>query len=230
MTKIVDEEEHSLEMHLPYIYKMLSKNFEPGQFPLLIPILVGNTSPTKEREYGDLLAPYLEDETSIFIVSSDFCHWGLRFSYTYYLPTPSSGPDDGHQLKSRDKPSGHPIHESIGQLDHQAIDAIESGSYESFINNLESTGNTVCGRHPIGVLMCALGTLKTALKLNSLTTDFKFIRYERSSECQKVSDSSVSYASAFAVVKCEDVAAEFEEDLRSNPTTLDTSQNSISSR
>ena len=30
MSQDVDEDEHSLEMHLPYIYKMLSRYFEPS--------------------------------------------------------------------------------------------------------------------------------------------------------------------------------------------------------
>ena len=209
MTKKVDEDEHSLEMHLPYIYKVLSQHFQPEEFPLLVPILVGSTNPAKEREYGAILAPYLEDETSIFIVSSDFCHWGLRFSYTYYIPDPAT--DEAVQLKSSDKVDKPPIHDTIDRIDHQAMKAIEFGSYELYLNNLQTTGNTVCGRHPIGIVMCALDHLKKALRLNSLGTDFTFIRYERSSECKKVSDSSVSYASAFAVVECEDVAADYEE-------------------
>ena len=213
MSKSVDEDEHSLEMHLPYIFKVLFKHFPPNELPPLVPILVGNTNPAKEREYGDILAPYLEDESNIFIVSSDFCHWGLRFNYTYYLPATNSAPSEGINLRSRDKPTRPTIHDSIERIDRLAINAIESGSHDTFINNLQGTGNTVCGRHPIGIVMCALENLKRALKLNSLTTDFKFIRYERSSLCMVVSDSSVSYASAFARVECEDVAAQFEDDI-----------------
>ncbi|MCJ1322366.1 hypothetical protein MMC15_007714 [Xylographa vitiligo] len=213
MSKSVDEDEHSLEMHLPYIYKVLSKSFPPNELPPLVPILVGNTKPEKEREYGDILAPYLEDENNVFIVSSDFCHWGLRFSYTYYLPAANSAPTEGVNLRSRDKATGSTIYDSIERIDRLAMNAIESGSHDTFINNLQGTGNTICGRHPIGIVMCALENLKGALKLNSLTTDFKFIRYERSSQCKEVSDSSVSYASAFARVECEDVAAQFEDDI-----------------
>ncbi|MCJ1472004.1 hypothetical protein MMC13_000648, partial [Lambiella insularis] len=213
MTKSVDEDEHSLEMHLPYIYKILSRTFPSSNFPPIVPILVGNTNSSKEREYGDILAPYVEDETNIFIISSDFCHWGLRFSYTYYLPASNSAPQDGRNLKSNEKPSGPLISDSIDRLDHLAMDCIESGSYDNYINNLQSSGNTICGRHPIGIIMCALENLKRGLKLNSLNTDFKFLHYERSSECKRVSDSSVSYASAYARIECEDVAAEFADDI-----------------
>lgn len=34
--------------------------------------------------YGQALGQYLDDPSNLFIVSSDFCHWGSRFSFTYY--------------------------------------------------------------------------------------------------------------------------------------------------
>jgi predicted class III extradiol MEMO1 family dioxygenase len=32
---------------------------------------------------GELLAPYLSDPGTLFIISSDFCHWGSRFNYQW---------------------------------------------------------------------------------------------------------------------------------------------------
>lgn len=66
----------------------------------VIPILVGSISPEIEATYGELLAPYLADSQNLFVISSDFCHWGKRFSYTYY-----------------DESCGGPIHKSIEKLD-----------------------------------------------------------------------------------------------------------------
>lgn len=187
-------------MHLPYIYKMLSRSFPQGSFPPLVPILVGSTSPGVEKNYGAILAPYLGDPENIFIISSDFCHWGSRFSYTFYMPDSNSF--SGYTLKRKEPPSGStPIHKSIGTLDRLAMKAIESGSHDAFLANLQDTGNTVCGRHPIGVIMAALETLDVRKSQpREAKGIFKFIRYERSSECTRVSDSSVSYASAFAIV------------------------------
>jgi len=142
MSTGADETEHSMEMHLPYIYKMLSLTFKSAaEFPLLIPILVGNTDPSVEREYGKILAPYLADPTSVFVVSSDFCHWGSRFQYTRYLPaSPSSGAASspgGYSLKRHDKkPTNPPIYESISRLDRMAMDAIETGKHDNFLENL----------------------------------------------------------------------------------------------
>lgn len=41
---------------------------------------------TSEARYGSLLAPFLADPCNLFIISSDFCHWGSRFSYTFTQP------------------------------------------------------------------------------------------------------------------------------------------------
>lgn len=189
-----EEDEHSLEMHLPYIYKMLSKQYkDPSEFPLLIPVLVGNveppftadpsrpnrkapsnSNPTDEAAYGRIFAPYLSDPTSVFIVSSDFCHWGSRFAFQEALPD---------------------------VVDRSAMAAIETGKHAEFAKNLFFTNNTVCGRHPIGVLMAALEVWR---KENGITDSnkgvFKFVRYERSSEIVSRRDSSVSYCSAYAVL------------------------------
>lgn len=106
--------------------------------------------------------------------------------------------------------------------------AVESGSHEAFLTVLRETGNTVCGRHPIGVVMAGLeglvrddgvgkeggGSEGEGLgkeggvgKEEEEKEDrrkgrgrFRFVRYERSSDVKRVGESSVSYASAFAVL------------------------------
>ncbi|GAB7355822.1 hypothetical protein MBLNU459_g6492t1 [Dothideomycetes sp. NU459] len=192
MSQSTDEDEHSLEMHLPYIYKILSRSFaNEASFPTLVPIMVGNTSASAEREFGQILAPYLQDPENAFVISSDFAHWGLRFRYTYYVPANK----DSISLRQTDStPRNPPIHESIKQVDFQCISACETGKHKEWLDVLEDTGNTVCGRHPIGVIMAAIEVI------GAESRKFKFVRYERSSDCVKISDSSVSYASAFAVV------------------------------
>jgi len=77
------------------------------------------------------------------------------------------------------------------------MDAVESGKHAEFVKQLEETGNTVCGRHPIGVFMAAV---EAAEGLGDGKGRFRFVRYERSSEVETVRDSSVSYGSAFAVL------------------------------
>eukprot|EP00096_Caligus_rogercresseyi_P000687 TRINITY_DN1117_c0_g1_i2.p1 TRINITY_DN1117_c0_g1~~TRINITY_DN1117_c0_g1_i2.p1 ORF type:complete len:303 (+),score=109.82 TRINITY_DN1117_c0_g1_i2:150-1058(+) len=172
-----DEEEHSIELHLPYIAKAMESR--KGQFTV-VPILVGSLSPDKEYKYGKILAKYLMDPSNLFVISSDFCHWGERFDYTYY-----------------DKEAGE-IHESISKLDHKGMELIESLNHDAFAAYLKKTSNTICGRHPIGVF---LGMVKAILQHGEPPRmQLKFLKYAQSDKCRKIADSSVSYASAAFVM------------------------------
>ncbi|KAI1334063.1 UPF0103-domain-containing protein [Xylariaceae sp. FL0016] len=193
-----DVDEHSLEMHLPYIYKRIEQTLPSGDHPTLVPILIGDNNAAQEKEFGQLLAPYLRDPDNVFVVSSDFCHWGSRFSYTFYAPD-----GDVQQIAPLSRksatPSNPPIHESIKIVDQQAMDAITSGDHDAFVQNLKHTKNTVCGRHPIGVAMAALEVLAQG-SAESNRYRFQFVQYQRSSLVEDYADSSVSYASAYAIV------------------------------
>ncbi|KAL9363473.1 hypothetical protein Peur_046258 [Populus x canadensis] len=161
----VDEHEHSMEMHLPYLaIRYLKGNFcHVENFHMhpvkVVPILVGAVSADIEAMYGRLLAKYVDDPTNFFSVSSDFCHWGSRFHYTRY-----------------DKKFGS-IHKSIEALDKMGMDIIETGNADAF--------------KQISVGM--LRNCSTKIKI-------KFLRYEQSSQCKTMRDSSVSHASAAAKV------------------------------
>lgn len=160
----------------------------------IVPILVGSIDPSVEALYGQILAPYLEDPQNLFVVSSDFCHWGRRFSYTYYEQACGA------------------IHKSIEKLDKnvsddilslscvfliqfdnelQGMDIIETLNPSAFTEYLARFNNTICGRHPIGVLLQAVRALQT----RGYKMSFKFLKYAQSSHCVNMADSSVSYAS-----------------------------------
>jgi len=162
--------------------------------------MVGAINKASEARYGALLAPYLAREDTFCVVSSDFCHWGTRFSYTYYYPdaSPSAG---GIKLSRATSPSStYPIYESITRLDHEAMKILTvppssaADAHAKFTNYLAETRNTICGRHPIGVLFGALSKLEEA---ENTTPTVKWVRYEQSSHCHTIKDSSVSYASAW---------------------------------
>ncbi|KAK8121911.1 UPF0103-domain-containing protein [Apiospora sp. TS-2023a] len=197
--RLSDVEEHSLEMHLPFLYKRLTQTFSSeAEYPTIVPILVGDNKGPEEKAFGALLAPYLRDPDNVFIVSSDFCHWGSRFSYTKYAPE-NKIENLQSVTRSTGAPTNPPIHESIKMLDQLAMDAVESGKHDDFIGNLARTKNTVCGRHPIGVTMAALEVLAKD-HAEPGKHKFKFVQYQRSGLVESASDSSVSYASAYAIV------------------------------
>ena len=133
-----------------------------------IPIIIGNASRSIESALGQLIKLELEDPGAFIVISSDFCHFGSRFSYTF-------------RLNQR-----YLLYEDIEALDRQAIEFIENCNSEGFHSYLSMTGNTICGRHAIAVL---LDTLKE--------TDcvVKCMGYAQSSRAMTLSDSSVSYVS-----------------------------------
>ncbi|OHE91610.1 memo-like protein [Colletotrichum orchidophilum] len=187
-----DNKEHSLEMHLPYLWIRLEQTFgSPENFPPIVPILIGENNEAEEKEVGKWLAEYFKDPENAFIVSSDFCHWGKHFHYMPYCPDGTL--NSKQRLSEHDRtPNGPPIHETIKMLDDLAIEAIKTGKHRNFYDSIKQTKNTVCGRHPIGVTMAALEELGDHR--------FTFIQYNRSELISRPSDFSVSYASAYAVV------------------------------
>lgn len=92
------------------------------------------------------------------------------------------------------------------------------GKPSDFTQYLQQFGNTICGRHPIGVLLqvvhaqkapaCSLTTLwliwiadrdrswVQALQHTGTQHKIAFTKYDQSSQCTSISDSSVSYAAA----------------------------------
>ncbi len=69
---------------------------------------------------------------------------------------------------------------------------IESQDRTGFLDYLSSTGNTICGRHPITLFLSLLETFTACGK----ATQIKFVHYAQSSAALTSADSSVSYASA----------------------------------
>lgn len=171
MTPSADEAEHSLELHMPFLVEVMK-----GHSFGLVPIVVGALTPDLEASYGQLLAPYLADPTCFFIISSDFCHWGTRFSYTYYQNSLGS------------------IYQSIEWLDREGMKIIESGDPLAFTAYLLKYGNTICGRHPIGVFLQALST-------SPVPHNIKFTAYDQSHRCVTQHDSSVSYAAGIIALQ-----------------------------
>lgn len=175
MSLLTDEDEHSIEMHLPFIAKVM----ENQQFTI-VPVLVGSLTTERESVYGKIFSRYLSDPSNLFVISSDFCHWGARFHYQYY-----------------DKSWGQ-IYESIEKLDEMGMNIIEEMSPTVFTSYLKKYGNTICGRHPIGVLLNAISSLKQSG--NGIKPSLKFLKYAQSSKCLNNYDSSVSYAAASLVI------------------------------
>lgn len=167
-----DEDEHSLEMQLPFIAHIMQGH----KFEGIVPVLVGHIDGDYDT-YGRVFASYLADPDNFFVISSDFCHWGKRFQYQW---------DDGQ----------HPrICDAIKWLDHQGMDAITTKDPEVFARYLQKYKNTICGRNPILVLLAAIKNSKPEM------FDIQFVKYAQSSAVLNKNDSSVSYAAGVVSIK-----------------------------
>jgi len=188
-----DEEEHSIEMQLPFTKYMMG-----DQAFTMVPIVVGSTSPSAEAKYGQLLAPYFEQPDTLFIISSDFCHWGHRFGYTGLLQEPpvitASLPPVVYPQER------YPVNGAIEALDRVGMDYITTQDVRSFQRYLQEHQNTICGRHPICVFL-------EILKRCQIKCDMRFLHYSQSQALPQKpppSQSCVSYASG--VCSCGTIA------------------------
>ncbi|MEE9293717.1 MAG: AmmeMemoRadiSam system protein B [Phycisphaerae bacterium] len=120
----IDRGEHSLELQLPFLQKVLEE-FR------LVPLLVGRMSTQEYAEAASAIIPWLDDET-LLVASSDFTHFGARFGYT---------------------PFKTDVPKRLGELaDHAAAPILEC-DFDGFLDHLERTGDTICGRGPITLLL-----------------------------------------------------------------------------
>ncbi|KAH7730789.1 UPF0103/Mediator of ErbB2-driven cell motility (Memo-related) [Aphelenchoides avenae] len=167
-----EEAEHSIEMQMPFIAKVMEGR--PARSFTIVPVLVGSLTTARQIQYGKIFAHYLEDPQNLFVISSDFCHWGNRFRYS---PT--------------DPSSGKPIHEQIAALDQRGMEAISALNPPIFNDYLKKTQNTICGRNPICVMLQAAEHFR---QMNNHTAELRFLKYSQSNKCRTNNDSSVSYA------------------------------------
>ncbi|ABN67678.2 predicted protein [Scheffersomyces stipitis CBS 6054] len=204
MSEEMDEDEHSFEMHAPFIYQ--KTHDLPQGIPKIIPILISGMDEKLNDEVVSALLPYLENEENHFIISSDFCHWGSRFGYTKYVPQKVDSlqlltenlSSLGHSLRT--KPNELPIYKSIEVLDKAAMEIASSGSYSDWKTYISQTGNTICGQKPIAVVLKLIQKYRLAAGDTDKAAIFKWIGYSQSNQARRASDSSVSYASGYVTI------------------------------
>jgi len=120
--------------------------------------MVGQVPADEYKAYAKSLVHHFKNERTLFVVSSDFCHWGQRFKFT-------------HKYENFEDVE---IYKSIEQLDKGGIDQIKAQSLAGFQEYLAATKNTICGRNPIQLL---LAIIEEAEKENYTT---EFLKYDQS--------------------------------------------------
>lgn len=122
------EGEHALEIQLPFLQSVAPQ-------AAVVPILVGAVTESDCRALAQAIHR-LVDEESALVVSSDFTHYGSQFGYE---PFPARDADF--------------VREKLRALDMAAIEPILAGEATAFRRHIERTGDTVCGRSPISILL-----------------------------------------------------------------------------
>jgi AmmeMemoRadiSam system protein B/AmmeMemoRadiSam system protein A len=121
------KDEHSVQIELP----LLQYKYKDFKF---IPVVAGRCSLDTIRKAGGVLKS-LVDENTLVISSSDFIHYGPRFSYVPF----------------RDN-----VAEQIKKVDMGAYEHITRLDYEGFVNYKQKTGATICGYVPVAILLAML--------------------------------------------------------------------------
>lgn len=194
MSDDVDDDEHSFELHAPFIYHATKALAAP---PKIIPIMVCSTDDVLVERVRLALQPYFDTDENTFVISSDFCHWGTRFDYTGYLRAAATLPlssEDVPQLlhtrASKLVSADRPIHQAIAELDREALAVMSRGSSKAWESYISATGNTICGQRPIGIVL-------RLAEHSSGAGSFEWLGYSQSNKAVKLTDSSVSYASGY---------------------------------
>ena len=167
--KSSDVQEHSIEMEIPFLKYIFDK--KPFS---IVPIVIGDGNLKKNVELGKCLYDLYEDKKTLFVISSDFCHWGRDFDYTYY----------NKKFKT--------IWESTEDLDKQALDIIGEINTQKFDDYMKRTNNTICGSNPITIVLSIIEEYQKKHKDKKIS--FDTAGYAQSSKVKSINDSSVSYA------------------------------------
>lgn len=123
----VHANEHSAQIQYPLLQFAL-KEFS------IVPFIVGEMSRSTLLEAANALRQIIDSKT-LLIVSSDFTHYGKDFGYAPY---------------------GNDARDAVQAVDTQAAEKITCVDCAGFLDLLNATGATICGRNPIAVLLSML--------------------------------------------------------------------------
>ena len=118
------EHEHSVQIEVPLL-QHIQKDFK------FVSIVAGQCSAEEVKKAARVLRRMVDDDTLV-VASSDFVHYGARFSYVPF---------------TKDIPEG------LKNIDLGAYDYIEKLDGEGFLKYKQKTGATICGCVPVAILV-----------------------------------------------------------------------------
>lgn len=157
-------------MQFPFIHYLLKKhNLE--EKVKVVPIMVGHLGKENDldSEYAQVLKDYFLKPDTIFVFSTDFCHWGFDYGFTPF------------------KDKGQEIYKYIEKMDREGIDLIFNKKSTKFIEYLEKSENNICGQNVMRILIMIASTCES---------QFLELKYRQAQKVQDPDDWSVSYYAA----------------------------------
>ncbi|XP_075231457.1 protein MEMO1-like [Lycorma delicatula] len=170
MDEAQDELEHSLENVLPFLGRVMGRRHFK-----LVPIIFGDLDELQMKDISKFFLEYLNYEENLFIISSDFCHWGKIYNFTIISKVFNT------------------VNGTIYKLDEYAMKTISTLDPNKFQQYLNRFKNNICGQVPISLF---LHTVKYALD-KYFVVSFKFLDY---TVCNTTNTSFVGCAAAALVV------------------------------
>jgi len=154
--------EHSIEVQLPFLQYM----FGDIEF---MPISVGQGCDFKKA--GADIAGIAKGKRISILASTDFTHYGMNFGYFPF----------------RDN-----VQENLEKLDMGAVEHILKLDSRGFLDYIEKTGATICGKNPVALLIEIMKNLGAKAEM---------VKYTNSGEITGDYSSSVSYVSVVFLPK-----------------------------
>ncbi|MBN2451092.1 MAG: AmmeMemoRadiSam system protein A, partial [Lentisphaeria bacterium] len=167
----VHEGEHAIEVQVPFLQTVL-----PGA--ALVPLLVGELAAGDADRIGGRLAGAFPDARTLWLVSTDFTHYGAGFGYVPF--------------RSR-------IQERLEELDLGAVREVLHGTAESLHRYIAETGATVCGAAALEILLAIRRRM-------AAPWTGRLLAYTTSGRLEHDDSHSVSYA-AIAFTEAEEEGA-----------------------
>lgn len=160
INKTIYQEEHALEIELPLIQTFFNKDLT------IVPLIIGSINCQQAASIAKQIKPLIDLQT-LCVVSTDFTHYGKQFNF---------------------EPFTDHLELNIKNLDSQLIELIEAGKCTPFTEFVNKTGATICGLHPLKILL-------NLLEINSFgAVEPRLIAYDTSSlNSKQARQQSVSY-------------------------------------
>lgn len=154
--------EHSAQIEYPLLQLAVGGGFS------IVPLVMGAFGRDQMAMCARAIAR-LMDERTLFVLSSDFTHYGEDFSYAPY------GTDGGEDVRAK-----------VAAVDEEAFSLVAKGDADGFAAFVRKTGATICGHIPI----------ELALRAFPVKSPFSRLAYATSSDADRDFSRFVCYTAA----------------------------------